>query len=236
MRRVIVELVDGGEFLELKPQFGRGLVSALARIDGYAVGVLASNPMYQAGTLDPAAADKATRLLCLCEAFGLPLVFLHDSPGFLVGRQVEHGRLIFKAVLFLQAMALATTPRFAVVIRKSYGLAHPWLAGAGARADLLVAWPGAEIGFMDPEVAANVLYGNELLGLDPAARAERHRELALQMRLGDDPYGAAQIFTIDEIIHPDETRAVLAEALRRHADRPLRPPSERPLCAWPTCW
>jgi acetyl-CoA carboxylase carboxyltransferase component len=236
MRRLVSELVDGGDFLELKPHFGPGLVTGLARIDGWPVGILASNPMFQAGTLDPNACDKGTRLLCLCDAFNLPVILLHDSPGFLVGKQVEHNRLINKTILFLQALMQLTVPRLSVIVRKSYGLSYTSLGGAGTESDLLVAWPGAEIGFMDPDVAANVLYGDTLSALHGEPKATKLGELATGLRRDNQPYSAAASMALDEVIHPDETRTVLAETLARWSGRTPPPPSARPLTAWPTSW
>ena len=220
MRRLMRGLVDGGSLLELKPAFARSLITALARIGGHPVGVLASQPIQQAGVLSPEACDKATRLICLCDAFGLPLVFLHDTPGFMIGRQVEHGRLLGKAMLMQQAVAMAGVPRLAVIVRKSFGLADHAMSGVGLNSDLLVAWPGAEISFMDPEAAASVLGAGttDEVTLDPS------------------PYGAAAGMAVDEVIEPASTRAVLAEALDRAAGRPFIPGTERPLSSWPMSW
>jgi methylmalonyl-CoA decarboxylase subunit alpha len=236
MRHLLAELVDAGDFLELKPTFGRGLVTALARVGGQPVGIFASNPRYLAGSLDPDACDKGTRLLCLCDAFGLPVVFLHDSPGFLVGTAVEHRRALSKCVLFLEALALSSVPRISIVIRKSYGLAYTSLGGAGTDSDLLLAWPGAEIGFMDPDVAAEALYSRQLAGLDGGERAARAAELAEELKRSDSVWGAAATMAVDEVIRPEETRDVLVAELSRHGARPLADPAARLLSGWPTCW
>jgi methylmalonyl-CoA decarboxylase subunit alpha len=236
IRHLLAELVDAGRFLELKPMFGRGLVTALARIDGHPVGVFASNPKYLAGSLDPDACDKGTRLLCLCDAFGLPVIFLHDSPGFLVGTTVEHRRALSKCVLFLQALALSSVTRISVVIRKSYGLAYTSLGGAGTGSDLLLAWPGAEIGFMDPDVAAEALHGQELAALAGPERAARAAELAQELRRSDTVWGAAGSMAVDEVIRPEETRDRLAAELDRLDGRPPADPQSRLLSGWPTCW
>ncbi|HYO54143.1 acyl-CoA carboxylase subunit beta [Archangium sp.] len=236
MRAVLRRLVDGGTFLELRPHLGRGLLTVLARMDGGPVGIIASQPLYLAGSLDPDACDKATRLLCLCDAFGLPVIFLQDTPGFLVGTRVEHSRLLYKAMLFQQALSLARVPRLTVVLRKAFGLAFFSLGGSDMGSDLLCAWPGAEIGFMDPEVAANVLFGPRLEGLGPEQRREQLQQLAGQISANTEPYGAAGILKLDEIIDPVDTRGVLVRHLRRLAGTPFRPGHERPLASWPTCW
>lgn len=236
MRHLLAELVDAGEFLELKPQFGRGLVTALARLGGRPVAVIASNPKYLAGALDPDACDKATRLLCLCDAFGLPVILFHDSPGFLIGTAVEHRRALAKCVLFLEALALSSVPRLSVVIRKSYGLAYTSLGGAGTGSDLLLAWPDAEIGFMDPDVAVKALYGRELAALDDTRRDARAGQLASALSRSDCVWGAAETMAVDEVILPDETRGRLIGELRRMDGMPARAPGQRLLSGWPTCW
>ena len=236
IHRVLDAVVDRDSFFELRPDIGRNLVTGLARIDGQSVGVLASQPMYQAGSLSTDSCDKAVRLICLCDAFGLPLVFLHDTPGFVVGTQVEYDGLLYKAMLFQQAVVLAKVPKFSVVLRKSFGLACHVMAGPGAGADMVCAWPGAEISFMDPNVAANVVFAQQLEGLTGEALRRATDQLAEQVAENTDPYGAAGLMKIDEIIEPNETRARLTAALRRSAGRRMVAPEDRPLASWPTCW
>lgn len=236
MRRVLARLVDDGQFLELRPLMGRSLICCFARIDGWPVGIVASQPIQQAGVLGPDACDKAAKLIVLCDAFNLPLVFLQDVPGFLVGKQVEHARLLHKAIMFQQALHLAEVPKLTVVLRKAFGLAYFSLAGSDQGTDVVLAWPGAEIGFMDPDVGASVLYGT---GLGHLERAERLAELSRRadsLRDATDPYGGAGIMKIDEIIDPADTRPTLARYLGRFAGRPFEPGTSRPLSAWPTCW
>ena len=186
--------------------------------------------------LTPKSCDKATRLLCLCDAFSIPVVFLLDTPGFLVGTDVEHEGLVPKAVLFQQALALLSVPKLTVVLRKAFGLAFFSLAGSPDVADLVCAWPGAEIGFMDPAVGANVLWGAELDDLPEADRAAELQRRADGLAAATDPYAPASIMRLDEIIDPADTRVVLARALRRHAGRPFSPGWQRPLASWPTIW
>jgi acetyl-CoA carboxylase carboxyltransferase component len=236
VRRVIEGVFDRDSFFELRPQFARCLVSGLARIEGTAVGVLASQPMYQAGSISTDACDKAVRLLALCDSYGLPVVFMHDTPGFVVGLGAEHDRLLFKAMLFQQATALASVPKLSVIMRKSFGLACHVMAGPGCGADLEVAWPGAEISFMDPNVAANVVFAQRLAGLTGAELRERAGELAADVARNTDPYGAAGLMKVDEIIEPNDTRRVLAGALRRASTRPPVPHAQRALAHWPVCW
>lgn len=237
MHRIIRRLVDqtsaGPAFLELKPEFGRQLITGFARMGGRAVGFLASNPMFSAGALDPNCCDKATRFICLCDSYNVPLLFLQDVPGFIVGRQPEHDRLLNKAIMFMEALSLAEVPKVTVVLRKAFGLAYYALAGNDMGGDFLFAWPGAEISFMDPAVGVNVVHAGKLRdSADPDG--ERARLIA-DWSKDTAPYGAAGIMNIDEIIDPAETRAVLIRALAE-CDRPAPAPEYRkPLASWPTC-
>jgi acetyl-CoA carboxylase carboxyltransferase component len=235
MRRLLGVLLDGEPFVELRPSIGRSLITGLGRIDGYAVGVIASQPMHLAGALGPEACDKATRLLCLCDAFDIPVLFLHDTPGFLVGRGVEHAGLLHRASRMQQALALCGAPRLTVIIRKSFGMAFQVLNGTGMGADSIYAWPGAEVGFMDPEVAASVVYGKQLTELTGSARADEHGRLTRQIASNTSVFDAAGVMSVDEIIEPDQTRAVLAARLGELSTRRPRPESARPLAGWPTC-
>lgn len=229
-------ICDPGSVLEVKAEFGRSLLTALARIGGHPVGLIASQPRYQAGALTPDACDKAARLICLCDAFGLPVVLLQDTPGFLVGARPEHQRMVAKAMLFQQAFALATVPKITVLVRKGFGLGYYTMGGNDMGGDLLYAWPGAEVGFMDPEVGANVIYADELARLPAQERAERRRVLADQLAASTDVAGPAGLMKVDEIIDPVQTRPVLARALDRFAGRPQAALADRPLAWWPTSW
>lgn len=232
MKAVIGRVADPDSFFELQPRFARSLITGLARIDGLPIGVIASQPKFQAGTLTPEACDKAARLLVLCDSFDIPVVILQDTPGFLVGSRVEHGGLLRRSMRFLEALALCGSPRLTVVIRKAFGMAYFSLGGNGTGSDLLVAWPGAEIGFMDPKVGANVLHAAELAQLEPGDREDKHEELAAAMTAATDPYPLAETMKIDEIIDPGSTRVVLANALNSLTNREPRPPDTRPLAAW----
>lgn len=236
MHRLVERIVDAppgsadgapGALLELRPSVGRGLITGLARIDGWTVGVFASNPMFQAGAMDPAACEKGVRLLAICDAFQLPAVFLQDVAGFLVGRQVEHGRMLFRAVRFLNALYACSAPTLTVVVRKAYGLAYEALNGRKHHTDGLYAWPAAELGFMDPAVGVNVLHGDR-------KTAEEKAAIVAEFNNSNAPYGAAAEMNIDEVIDPATTRQVLARDLAQLAGRRPVPAEERPLSTWPT--
>jgi acetyl-CoA carboxylase carboxyltransferase component len=235
MHLVIERLVDDGEYLELKPKYGRSVITALTRIDGHPVGVVASQPMFEAGSVGPEACEKLCQFLPLCDSFDIPLLFLHDTPGFLVGKQVEHRGILQKAIRLQEALVLATVPKISVVIRKSFGLAHQVLNGANMGADYILAWPSAEIGFMDPKVGANVIYWPEFSALDPAERAEVLSKRAGEVAAGTSPYDAAGVLNIDEVVEPGETRQRIAARLRQLQRREPRSLSSRRLAGWPTC-
>jgi acetyl-CoA carboxylase carboxyltransferase component len=236
MHKVLARVLDDDSLVDLAPRFGRTLVAGLARLDGHAVGVLASQPHVFAGALGPDACEKAVRLLALCDAFDLPVLFVQDVPGFFVGKGVEHGGMLKHAIRLQTALSLSETPKLTLLLRKSYGLAYFSLGGNGTGVDTVYAWPGAEISFMDPAVAANVVAGPQLKALPEEARAAATEQLVETLVANTDPYGAAGLMKVDEIIDPADTRAVLARALGRLAARPAAgAPWQRPLASWPTC-
>lgn len=226
VKKVLRRVLDDGSLLELGSGYGRSLLCGLGRLDGHAVGVVASQPKFFAGALDPAACEKAVRLIALCDAFDVPVLFFQDVPGFFVGKQVEHDGMLKHAIRLQTALALSQSPKLTVVLRKAYGLAYFSLGGNDSGVDAVYAWPSAEISFMDPLVAANVVSGGD--------EAQRDA-LAEQLRADIDPYGAAGLMKVDEVVDPADTRAVLARALGRLDGRPAADGSLRPLATWPTC-
>jgi acetyl-CoA carboxylase carboxyltransferase component len=236
MRRVVARLCDEGSVFELQPLYARNVCCALARLDGWSVGIVANNPMFNAGVLDPEACHKIIRMMTVCDAFNLPIIFLADVPGFMVGRRVEHDRMLHWGMRMMQALQLATTPTLTVCVRKAFGLAWQAMNGSCMVNQGVYAWPGAELGFMDPEVGVNVAYGSKLAAIadDDEREAERLR-LVKEVGEATSPYEAAGTMRIDEIIDPADTRSVLAEDLGRMAGRALPPPEVRPLTWWPSC-
>jgi len=236
MRRLVDRLCDPGTMFELQPLFARQATVALGRIDGWSVGVVANNPMFQAGVLDPEACRKIIRIVCLCDAFNLPVIFLVDVPGFMVGKRVEHGRILHVGMRMMQALQNAVTPTLTVCVRKAFGLAWQAMNGANMVNHGLYSWPGAEIGFMDPDVGVNVAFAARLAAIDdPDEREAERRRLVAEVGEATSPYEAAGTMRIDEIIDPATTRAVLAAELGRLANRRVPPPEARPLSYWPTC-
>ena len=235
MRRVVARLCDEDSVFEIMPRFARSVMCSLARIDGFPVGVIANNPMFNAGVLDPESCQKILRLMTWCDAWNLPVVFLVDVPGFLVGRRVEHDRMLNWGMRMMQALQMASTPTLTVCIRKAFGMAWQAMNGSMMPAHGVYAWPGAEIGFMDPEVGINVAFGSKLARIeDPEEREVERKRLVAEVAEATSPYEAAGTMRIDEIIDPAETRMVLAADLNRLANRPVPPPEARPLTWWPT--
>jgi acetyl-CoA carboxylase carboxyltransferase component len=235
MRKVVERICDPGSVLLLQPGFARSVVTALARLDGWSIGVIASNPLFNAGVLDPEACLKVIRLITVCDAFNLPVIFLVDVPGFMVGRKVEHDRMLHWGMRMMQALQLATTPTLTVCLRKAFGLAWQAMNGSMMPSHGIYSWPGAEIGFMDPEVGVNVAFGTKLAALGEDEREAERLRLVHEVQEATSPYEAAGTMRIDEIIDPADTRLVLAEDLGRLAHRRVPPPEARPLTWWPTC-
>src|SRR5262249_28499094 len=179
MRRLVARMVDGGLLFELKHRFGRAIITALTRIGGRVVGVGAHQPMYKAGACDAHGRDKVIPFPLLCDSFNVPLLFLHDIPGFFIGKEAERRGVPGKIINWMEALGQVTVPRISIVVRKTYGQAY-FNMGGGDYSDLLLAWPTADMSFMDPDTGVNVVHGAELAALDPAKRSARRRELLRQ--------------------------------------------------------
>jgi propionyl-CoA carboxylase beta chain len=210
----VAGIVDADSFFALKPGFAPNLVTGFARIEGRAVGVLANQPLHLAGTLDGKACEKGAHFVSVCDAFGLPLVYLIDLPGFLVGSQAEDQALARRSARLLFELGQATVPRVSVVLRKGYGLGY--IAMCGGRsfdADLCVAWPTAEICAMSVEGAVDVAYQKQVrAAADPAAR---RAALVAGFKAQLGALHAAEHFGIDDVIDPLDTRAAIAATLAR---------------------
>ena len=220
VRPVIEALCDTGSVLELRAGFGVGVVTALARLDGHAVGLLVNNPRHLGGAIDGDAADKATAFLRLCEAYRLPVVSLVDTPGFMVGPEAERTAIVRRFGAMFVAGARLTVPVCAVVLRKAYGLgAMAMTAGDLRRPAITVAWPTGEFGGMGLEGAVRLGYRKELEAIeDPGARRARYEELVAEQYARGKAVSTAMAFEIDDVIDPADTRAVLAGVLGRAAD------------------
>jgi acetyl-CoA carboxylase carboxyltransferase component len=219
VRPVIEALCDTGSVLELRAGFGVGVITALARLDGHAVGLLVNNPRHLGGAIDGDAADKATAFLRLCEAHRLPVVSLVDTPGFMVGPEAERTAIVRRFGAMFVAGARLTVPVCAVVLRKAYGLgAMAMTAGDLRRPAITVAWPTGEFGGMGLEGAVRLGYRKELEAIeDPAGRRARYEQLVAEQYTRGKAVSTAMAFEIDDVIDPAGTRAVLAGVLARAA-------------------
>ena len=211
-RRVVTEIVDGGEYFEVSEAWAQNVVCALARMGGHTVGIVANQPSVLAGVLDINASEKAARFVQFCDTFNIPLVTLVDVPGFLPGVDQEHGGIIRHGAKLLYAYCNATVPRISVVLRKAYGGAYIVMDSQSIGADVSLAWPANEIAVMGPEGAADVIFRKEIEAADDpeAVREERIKEYRTELV---HPYYAAERGLVDDIIHPAETRSVIIRCL-----------------------
>jgi acetyl-CoA carboxylase carboxyltransferase component len=224
MHRVVEAIVDERRFLELKPRWARNVVIGLARMGGYPVGIVANQPLHLGGALDVDAADKVARFVMLCDAFGVPLVFLQDVPGFMVGTKVERQGIIRHGAKMLYAVSEATVPKVTVVVRKAYGAGYYVMCGRAYEPDLIVAWPTAEISVMGPEGAVNIVARRPIAAAaDPGAE---RRRLVDEYRARIDPYAVAGHAHVDDVIDPRETRPAVIRGLElargKRVDRPWK--------------
>ncbi|MET0127300.1 MAG: carboxyl transferase domain-containing protein, partial [Solirubrobacterales bacterium] len=211
VREVIEALVDHGEALELRSGWARNMVTALARIDGRTVGVLANQPWRLGGVIDQAAAEKAALFVNDCDRFSIPLVVLVDTPGFMPGRRQEEAGVIRRGASLLHAFAAASVPRLTVVLRKAYGGAVITMNSKDLGADMVFAWPHAEIGIMAAGQAVDFVHRRQLADSNGSGlRAELTDAYADEHLTAD---AAAASGFVDEVIEPPETRARLAWAL-----------------------
>jgi len=213
IKKVVQEVVDDGEFLEVFPFWAMNIVCGYARIDGLVVGIVGNQPQVLAGTLDIDASEKAARFVRTCDAFNIPLVTFVDVPGFLPGTDQEYGGIIRHGAKLLYAYCEATVPRVQIITRKGYGGAYVVMNSKSIGADLAYAWPSAEIAVMGPQGAINILFRREIeAASDPEIRrVELVEEYTERFA---NPYAAAERGYVDDVIDPRDTRRVLAQSLR----------------------
>jgi acetyl-CoA carboxylase carboxyltransferase component len=225
MYDVIREIVDDGEILDVKPKFARTIITCLARFGGQPVGIVANQPKHLGGILENDSADKAARFINLCDAFNVPLVFLQDVPGFMVGSKVEHAGIIRHGAKMLYAVSRASVPKITVVVRKAYGAGYYVMCGKAYEPDLIVAWPTAEISVMGPEGAVNIIGRSAIEASDDPERTRQ--EMLAQVKESIDPYLAARNDMIDDVIDPRETRPTIIRGLRMARDKRLERPRKK---------
>ena len=215
MRRYLRGLVDAGSLFEIHALWARELVTGFARLDGQVTGVIANNPMFKGGVLFVDSADKAARFIQLCDAFNVPLLFLADVPGFMVGTAVERQGIIRHGAKMVSAVAEATVPKICVVVRKAYGAGLYAMAGPGFEPDATLALPTAKIAVMGAEAAVNAVYFNKLAAIaDPAERELETQRLRDEYETDIDVLRLAGELVVDDIVQPEDLRA---ELIRRFA-------------------
>ncbi|MBF0529148.1 MAG: methylmalonyl-CoA carboxyltransferase [Deltaproteobacteria bacterium] len=232
VRDIILSIVDDGDFLEVQKKFAQNIVIGFARINGRPVGIVGNQPRVLGGCLDVNASWKAARFVRFCDAFNLPLITFVDCPGYLPGIAQEHNGIIRNGSKLLYAFSEATVPKITVILRKSYGGAYSAMCGKGLGADLVIAFPTAEVAVMGPEAAADVVFKNEIAqAADPVAK---HAEMVADYRNRfTTPYKAAEWGLVDDIIDPQELRPQLISALAAMSGktewRPYKKHSNLPL-------
>src|SRR5690606_25247464 len=232
VRKVVEQVVDEGSFMEVQKEFAKNIVVGFARIKGESVGLVCNQPKYMAGGLDIDSSDKAARFIRFCDSFNIPIITFEDVTGFFPGVQQEHGGIIRHGAKILYAYSEATVPKMTVILRKAFGGAYVALNSKSIGADLVFAWPNAEIAVMGPEGAANIIFAKEIANSDDpeATRAAKIDEYKEKFA---NPYVAASRGMVDDVIDPRETRVKLIQALEmmrnKKDERPKKKHGNMPL-------
>jgi methylmalonyl-CoA decarboxylase subunit alpha len=232
MHRVISDVVDEGNFLEILPRFAPNIITGLARMDGSTVGIVANQPSVIAGCLDYNSSDKAARFIRFCDGFNIPLVNLVDVPGYFPGVTQEHAGIIRHGAKMLYAYAEATVPKITLALRKEYGGAVMAMCCSGMGVDLMLAWPVAQLVVLDTTAAINIIYRKQIMEADDPD-AVRNEQIKAYDYKYSNPFHAASNMLVDKIIEPKETRTQIIKSLmmlknkerpgpfRRHGNIPL---------------
>ena len=212
MLKVIKPVFDNQGFFELKPDFAKNMITGFARLSGHVVGVVANQSKHLGGVIDIKGAEKGARFVRFCDAFNIPIVTFQDSPAYLIGKEMEEGGMIYKGAKLLHAYAEATVPKITVIVRKAYAGAYIAMGSQYIGADLVYAWPGAEISSVAPKTAASILFKKEIA----EAKGERDIEALYRQYYANyiQPFRAASLRHINDIIVPRETRPVLIKSLK----------------------
>jgi methylmalonyl-CoA decarboxylase subunit alpha len=230
VRKVVETIADPSSVFELKARFGKSMMTALTRIDGKSVGIIANNPLFKGGAIDVDACNKATSFMVLCDSFNIPIVFLVDQPGFLIGIEGEKRAAPGRIINWMNALSLVTVPKLAVITRKSYGQAYLNMGG-GRNSDEVVCWPTADLGFMAPDVGVNVMYGVREED-DPA----RFRELVEELSRDTSAWSLAALYEAQHVIDPSETRVCIIDLLEVHRTKLGSSVGMHRLGNWPTSY
>lgn len=220
MRKYVLGLLDGDSFFEIHRLWARELIVGFGRLNGEVVGVVANNPMHKAGVLFVDSADKATRFIQLCDAFNVPLIFLADVPGFMVGTEVEKQGIIRHGAKMISAVSEATVPKICVVVRKAYGAGLYAMAGPGFDSDATLALPTAKIAVMGAEAAVNAVYANKIAAIPDAAEREAFVQAKRAEYEADiDIVRLASELVVDAIVQPEELRDELIRRFAAYKDK-----------------
>jgi acetyl-CoA carboxylase carboxyltransferase component len=226
VRHIVGKVVDHGEFLEVHRHFAPNIVVGFARLNGRSVGIIANQPRIMAGCLDINASDKAARFVRFCDAFNVPLFTIVDVPGYLPGSAQEHGGVIRHGAKLLYAYSEATVPKITLIVRKSYGGAYLAMCSRHLGADVVIAWPQAEIAVMGPEGAAAIIFRKEIgEAADPEGR--RQEKIHEYRRSFSNPYQAAQRGYVDLVINPKDTRPTIIAAFEMAATKREQRPRKK---------
>lgn len=233
MRRLVAGIADVDSVLELRPRWGRCISTSLVRFGGRPVGVIANNPMFGAGAIDRDGSDKISRHIELCNAYDLPILFLCDTPGFMIGRGAEETALVRHSARTIMALANADVPIMSVVVRKAYGLAFYVMGSDAFEPDLLVGWPTAEFGGMGLEGAVNIVFREEIEAAPDEEERKRIRAVrTAELKERNTGLRLAQGFGLDDVIDPAETRDVLLRALETFPSPAPRTTRKHPIDPW----
>jgi acetyl-CoA carboxylase carboxyltransferase component len=228
MKELIDCVVDAGSFLEIHPRWAKELVVGLARLDGRALGIVANQPRQKGGVLFVDSADKAARFIQTCNAFGLPLLFLADVPGFMIGTQVERQGIIRHGAKMISAVSEATVPKLSVIVRKAYGAGLYAMAGPAFEPDGCLALPSASIAVMGPQAAVNAVFFNQLQAIeDPEERARRTEQLRREYAEDVDLLHLASELVVDAVVEPEALRSELARRFALAAGKAREWPRKR---------
>ena len=232
MNKILRSIVDGENLFPVKPLFGKSVITALARAGGRVIGIVANQPWFNVGAMDTDGIDKVMSFLVLCDSFNVPVIFFHDTPGFLVGKDAERNRVGARVMNYMNVLGQMTVPRISIIVRKTYGMAFWNMGGSGCASDFLVAWPTAEMSFVDPEIAANVVFAGKIQ--DSPELAAQKEKFIQQMIEDSAPYPAAGMHYIHDVIDPRQTRNYIIRALEISEDRRTGGISQHRLANWPT--
>src|SRR5918997_76771 len=228
IKKLIDSLVDAESFLEVHPRWAKELVVGFARLDGRAIGIVANQPKQKGGVLFVDSADKAAHFIWLCNAFNVPLLFLADVPGFMIGTAVERQGIIRHGAKMISAVSEATVPKLSVVVRKAYGAGLYAMAGPAFDPDCCLALPSAKIAVMGPSAAVNAVFYNQIQAIEDAAEREaRRRELMDEYAEGVDLLHLASELVIDAVVQPEDLRDELVRRFARYAGRQRPLPQKR---------